>query len=227
MKWTNTSDAASPRVKILVHGPSGAGKTRLCGTTGDPDNTVIVSAEAGLLSLAGHSIRAVEVGNLADVAEVLAWLESPGHGVTWVCVDSISEIAEVCLAHAKAKSKDPRAAYGDMGDAMFRLIRRFRDLPMHVYMACKQGREADGDGAILRGPSLPGKQLSQGIAYLFDEVFALRVAQDDNGQTVRWLQTGGDGIFEAKDRSGKLAAAEAPDLCGVITTITTHTSTHT
>jgi len=44
MQWTTTADASTDRVKILVHGPAGSGKTVLCSTTGDLDRTLIVSA---------------------------------------------------------------------------------------------------------------------------------------------------------------------------------------
>ena len=215
--WTTTKQAAQcGHIKILVHGPAGAGKTRLCATTGDPEGTLIVSAEAGLLSLRGEAdMHVAEVKSLAQVEEVLAFLEGPDNGFRWVCVDSISEIAEVCLAELKARTKDPRQAYGEMADAMFRVIRRFRDLPVSVYMSSKQEKVSDESGRLLRGPSLPGKQLTQGIPFLFDEVFALRVEAGEDGQPVRWLQTQPDGIYEAKDRSGTLDMSEWPELSAI------------
>ena len=55
IKLTSTAQAAVDNgIKVLVHGPAGSGKTTLCATTGEP--TVIISAEAGLLSLRGHDI---------------------------------------------------------------------------------------------------------------------------------------------------------------------------
>jgi hypothetical protein len=212
--WTTTRQAsAQAGIKILVHGPAGAGKTRLCATTGDPEGTLIVSAEAGLLSLRSEAdMHVYEVTSIDGVREVLDFLEGPENTFRWVCVDSISEIAEVCLSELKAKHKDPRAAYGELAESMFRVIRRFRDLRCNVYMSCKQEKVADETGRLLRGPSLPGRQLTTGIAYLFDEVFALRVDTGEDGQPVRWLQCHGDGIHEAKDRSGALETSEWADL---------------
>lgn len=217
MAWTTTKQAAAAQgLKLLVHGPPGAGKTRLCATTGDPEGTLIVSAEAGLLSLRGESdLHVYTVQQLEDVEEVLGFLEGPENAFRWVCVDSISEIAEVCLSALKASTRDPRAAYGEMAERMFRLIRRFRDLPCNVYMSAKQERTPDADGRLLRQPSLPGRQLTGGIGYLFDEVFALRMDTGDDGAPVRWLQCHGDGIYEAKDRSGALEMAEWPDLAAI------------
>lgn len=215
IKLTTTRAAAQVNgIKMLVHGPAGAGKTSLCATTGAP--TVIISAEAGLLSLRAHDIAVIEVKNLDDVQEAYRFItEDPSAaGFEWICLDSISEIAEVCLAWEKANTKDPRAAYGALQDKMGAIIRAFRDLPgKNVYFSCKQERQTEQTtGAQLYFPSLPGQKLGQGIGYYFDEVFALRVERDAEGAVTRWLQTGRDFTHEAKDRSGALAMFEPPNL---------------
>ena len=48
MQIKKTNDVTASHIKVLVHAPAGAGKTRLCATTGG--KTVILSAESGLLS---------------------------------------------------------------------------------------------------------------------------------------------------------------------------------
>lgn len=218
IKLTTTAQAARDNgLKILVHGPAGAGKTTLAATTGEP--TVIISAEAGLLSLRGHDIPVIEVASIDDVSEAYRFIteSAEASGFRWVCLDSISEIAEVCLANEKRTNKDPRAAYGALADQMGQLIRAFRDLPgRNVYMSCKQQRVQDqATGAQLYFPSLPGQMLGQGIGYFFDFVFALRVERDQEGNVTRWLQTGRDFTHEAKDRSGALDLFEPPDLAAI------------
>lgn len=215
IRLTTTAQAAVDNgIKVLVHGPAGAGKTSLCATTGEP--TVIISAEAGLLSLRGHDIPVIEVNSLADVHEAYQFITSSteARDFRWVCLDSISEIAEVCLSHEKSKTKDPRQAYGALQEEMGALIRAFRDLPgRNVYFSSKQERKEDQmTGAQLYFPSLPGSKLGQGIGYFFDEVFALRVERDADGNVSRWLQTGRDFQYEAKDRSGALEMFEPCDL---------------
>lgn len=218
IRLTTTAQAAIDNgIKVLVHGPAGAGKTSLCATTGEP--TVIISAEAGLLSLRGHDIPVIEVKSLDDVHEAYQFVtqSQDAKHFRWVCLDSISEIAEVCLTAEKAKTKDPRQAYGALQEEMGALIRAFRDLPQrNVYMSCKQERKEDqGSGAQLYFPSLPGAKLGQGVSYFFDEVFALRVERDQEGGVTRWLQTGRDFQYEAKDRSGALEMFEPCDLAAI------------
>ncbi len=217
---TTHEQARTQGIKMLVHGPAGAGKTRLCATTGDHPSTIILSAEAGLLSLRGTDIDVAIINRLDDMRFALDYLRAgDGEKYRWVCIDSLSEIAERVLHEELDKTKDPRKAYGEMASVMFRLIKAFRDLPgRHVLMTCKTER-VDGGGSLLWAPNLPGKQLSQGISYLFDEVFALRAQAKDDGGAIQYLQTVNDGYYEAKDRSGALDAAEPANLAHIVNKI--------
>ena len=214
IKLTSTKEAAKVNgIKVLTYGQAGAGKTSLCATTGEP--TIIISAESGLLSLRHADIAVIEVGSLADVHEAYQYVTSEaGNEFRWVCLDSISEIAEVVLNFEKKATKDPRQAYGALSEQMQDLLRAFRDLPgKNVYMSAKMASVKDDmTGAMLYGPSMPGAKLGQGIPYLFDEVFVLRAEKGDDGQVYRTLQTGSDFQYVAKDRSGALEFYEEPDL---------------
>jgi len=224
MRLTTTREEGHAHgIKILVHGPAGAGKTRLCATAPDHEKTIIISAEAGLLSIRDTDITVAVVKTIDDMREALAYLQSEdGKHYTWICIDSLSEIAEQCLAHEKATNTNGQRAYGEMADTMFKLIRAFRDLPnRNVIMTAKTERIND-EGRLIWGPMLPGKQLSQGIAYLFDLVLAMRSERADDGQIRRFLQTANDGYYEAKDRSGALNAAEPPNLETIAKKILAH-----
>lgn len=215
MQITSTKRVAyDSGLKLLVHGPPGAGKTRLCSTTGALEKTLIISAEGGLLSIKEFDIDVVEVHSVNDLYDVYEFIRGGEHHYEWVCLDSISEIAEVVLQGEKMRNRDARRAYGEMADTIFDLIRGFRNLSCNVLMTAKQGRE-EIDGRTLHAPMLPGRKLTQNVAYLFDEVFALRVEQNDEGEPVRVLQTGKNRLYECKDRSGVLAMFEAADLAYV------------
>lgn len=209
---TSTKDASSHGIKILVHGPAGSGKTHLCSTTGEP--TIIISAEAGLLSLRHFDIPVITVTSMVDVQEAYSYLAGKdGDGLSWVCLDSISEIAEQVLSYELKQTKDPRKAYGELGTQMMDLLRAFRDLPgKNVYMSCKQERKEDDDGRTSYMPMMPGQKLGQQIPYLFDELFSLRIEKDAEGNPTRWLQTSADIKYTAKDRSGSLDLYEPANL---------------
>ncbi|WP_131669223.1 ATP-binding protein [Psychrobacter pygoscelis] len=218
IKLTTTREQAKTSgVKVLVYGQAGAGKTVLAATTPDHAKTIILSAEAGLLSIADADIPVIVIESIEDLNQAYEWLVNDPQGQTfeWVCLDSISEIAEVVLNAAKRASKDPRAAYGEMQEKVETLIRSFRDLPRNVYFSAKMESYQDDAGVVRYQPMLPGKRLPAGLAYFFDEVFFLRVEKDEHGQPIRYLQTQPDIKYQAKDRSGKLDAAEWPNLAAI------------
>ena len=219
MRMISTKDYAANGIKILVHGQAGIGKTCLCASLPDP---VILSAESGLLSLSGLDLPAIEIRTIDDLSEAYQWIAESDEAKQYksICLDSISEIAEVVLTNEKGKEKDPRKAYGNLQDIMSDLMRAFRDLPgRNVYFSAKQERVQDENGRILFGPSMPGQKLAQQIPYLFDEVFSYQMVRDENNVPKRVLLTQPDGISVAKDRSGRLDLWEEPDLGKIISKI--------
>lgn len=213
MQITNTQSMTAQYLKVLVHGASGSGKTRLCGTTGG--KTIIISAEAGLLSLRGQNIDVIEIKNMDDLREAYDYLEKDTT-YEWVCLDSISEVAEVVLSTEKGNTKDPRKAYGEMNEIMTKLIRLFRDLPKNVYMSAKQSKVKDEvSGGMFFSASAPGQSIATALPYFFDEVFALHSWKDAEGVIQSAMQTQRDNQYDAKDRSGALDFVEPPNLKAV------------
>lgn len=212
----NTKSFANHGIKILVYGPAGSGKTRLIKTLTNP---IVLSAEAGLLSLSGEDIPYIEVHNMADLEEAYKFIKEHIDEYGCVVLDSISEIAEVVLAAEKEKNKDGRQAYGALLDTMKAMVRAFRDLPTNIYFSAQMEKQQDDTGRIFYGPGAPGTKVSQMLPYLFDEILTLRVEPNQEGKLERWLQTFRDAVYEAKDRSGKLDAFEKPDLGAIIAKI--------
>lgn len=211
-------------VKILVYGKAGMGKTTLCATCPSP---IILSAEGGLLALARWNLPYIEIKTLGELRDAYGWARSSAEAKQFqtICLDSISEIAEVVLSVAKSPKPgakvDGRQAYGSMIDDMTKVVREFRDLPgYHVYMSCKQERIKDeATGVVLNGPSMPGNKLGQAMPYFPDEVFQLDF-EGFHPQQYRVLRTQPDMLNDAKDRSGVLQPIEEPHLGKIINKIT-------
>lgn len=214
IKLMNTNDVTTRGVKVLVYGVSGAGKTTLISTLPNP---IVLSAEAGLLSISGSNIPYIEINSIEDLGEAYSWVVEHKKEYETICLDSISEIGEVVLSSEKKKSKDPRQAYGALQEQMGDLIRAFRDLVgVNVYFSAKAEKTQDDLGRVLYYPSMPGNKMSQQIPYFFDEVLALRFEKDAEGIIQRGLQCEPDGIWIAKDRSRTLECWEEPNLGSII-----------
>src|SRR5690554_758672 len=212
----STRGLSQSGVKMLVYGQAGAGKTSLIPTLPNP---VVLSAEGGLLSIADSDTPFIEVCDMATLMDAYTFLteSSEANQFQSIALDSISEIAEVVLSAEKKKTKDPRQAYGELMTLMQDLIRAFRDIKgKHVYFTAKCEKQQDEQGRLLYSPSMPGAKLGQQIGYFFDEVFALRVEKGEDGKNIRMLQCDTDGLWQAKDRSGKLDPWEMPDLGEII-----------
>lgn len=215
---TTTAQASLDHgVKCLIYGRSGIGKTRICATAPQP---IIISAEGGLLSLRDQQVPAIEIKSLDDLNKAHDYLTGPaGAHFFTICLDSISEIAEKVLTNAKAGTKDGRMAYGILAEQMWATIRAFRDIKGKcVVMTAKAEYFKDENGVTKWNPMMPGKTLTQGLPYFFDEVFAYATFRGAAGEHTS-LQTKADMAYEAKDRSGKLDFFEYPDLRNIFNKI--------
>ena len=124
IKIQKTSDLSIDSVKCVVYGGAGVGKTRLCATAPNP---IIISAESGLLSLADTNCDYIEINTLKQLDEAYKALKDSNDYDT-ICLDSLSEIAEVLVAELKPQFKDGRQVYMALADAMLPMLRRFRDI---------------------------------------------------------------------------------------------------
>ena len=71
MKLQRTNTIAASGVKLLCYGAAGAGKTSLIPSLPDP---IILSSEAGLLSIRESDLPFIEISNINDLHEAYAWL---------------------------------------------------------------------------------------------------------------------------------------------------------
>ena len=66
MNITNTNDTTNKNIYALIVGSSGVGKTSLAKSL-NHDETLILSAESGLLSIADANIDVIEINNYENL----------------------------------------------------------------------------------------------------------------------------------------------------------------
>ena len=211
MNFATTQAYIFQGVKALCYAQAGMGKTFMCATAPAP---LILSAEAGLLSLKDYDISVVEIHTSADLMEAYRFCASPqAQQFETICIDSISEIAEIVLAEKKQSMKrGDRMLYPSMMEDVTAFIKLFRNLPAkNLYVTAKADYVQDDKGVGRYGLLMPSAKIARHITHLFDEVFFLSTRKTANG-TERVLQTAPDFSAEAKDRSGVLAMFEPANL---------------
>jgi hypothetical protein len=210
----STANVASQGIKCLLYGGSGTGKTPAIATAPNP---IIISAEAGLLSIRRRNppLPFIEIHNMQQLSEAYYWCASSQEARQFFtfAVDSISEIMEVLLTDEKKKNKDPRKAYGELLDQGLAWARAFRDLPGRnvIIVAKEEFSKDETTGTMFYQPMLPGSKLGPQLPYFFDETFQMLVGP----QGQRAFRTARTFQHVARDRSGMLAEFEEADFTKV------------
>ena len=191
------------KIKCLIYGASGAGKTVFTGTV---EKALYASAEGGLLSIAEKNPSFVEIKSLKDLAELYTFLSDEEHEYETVVIDSITEINEIVKMEIEKRTGRVMQIqdWGELGKKILGLLRKFRDLPMHVIFVAQEQYINDEDKIKKIVPSLNGK-VATGVAYFMDIVGYVHVEVDGE----RWIETDSNKRLLTKDRS-KLIGNKAP-----------------
>lgn len=238
MNISSTKGASAEKLKILVYGESGVGKTQLATTL--PESTLIVSAEAGLLGLNGSDIDVIDIAvddngriipeenRINALKNVYRFLTSQKarDKYSWIFIDSLTEISENLMAslyRELPERKDTLLRYGENAKRLKALIKSFRDLSYYnVVFTALASVEKDEVEARRYGPLVIGK-VAQSLPAFFDEVFYMEVEETPEGPQ-RVLHCDKDNRFIAKDRSGLLGKKCPPNLGDIAQKIKGETS---
>lgn len=210
-------------IKSILYGESGVGKTSQAKTLIDEGfKPIIISAESGLLSLAGSNIDVIDISRddknqilppekrFERLAEAYNFLLNQKHDYDTIILDSLTEINQCLMDNLRAKypdSKDTLKMYGDNAVVMQKMIKKFRDLNYNVVLIALSSNEKDEVGRRFTTMDLVGK-VAAGIPALFDTVLYMFV--DENLE--RKILTSKTDKTTAKDRSGRLNQLEEPNL---------------
>ena len=230
-----TREMFTQKMNILIYGDPGAGKTYLAGTAEDvPEmkNVHFFNIDGGLMTLADRgNITATDVHSVGDLETEfykIANKDKEYEGVKTVVIDNISELLTLGLEETTRKEYAARVKkdknysidevyledYGVTGKRIARILRGFRDLPIHViYVAHKKDKMRQGTNVLESScPNLTDKLCTSVCGYM-DCVWYLYTADEQvehNGQyeTVmhRYLLTQPYNKFVAKTRNPEFAA---------------------
>lgn len=203
-----TYEATSAKIKAVVYGKSGSGKTYFGATAPCP---IFASAENGLLSTKalGKKIDYVAIKTVQDLRDLYDYLANNKHGYETVVIDSITEINDIIKNEIEARSGKPMQLqdWGVLSKQIKSILRMFRDLDMHVLFIAQELVDKDDVGTVLTiTPSLNGKSATE-IAYYCDIVGYSYVDKDNSHNVI----TTSSPKLLTKDRTGTLGNSTSPD----------------
>lgn len=232
-----TKPGMNPYLKSLIFGPYGQGKTTLLGTAQHDPRTwpmFFLSFEGGESSLAGLDIDVVRIRSWDDYNQAYRFLASGKHGYKSVGVDSISETHVFALLNLAAQrgglssgtkdlisgevgngtgdKYDPdqfqQQDYGKAKVQLMKLLRAFRDLPMHVFFTALSKDQLDTREGTVKVPALSGS-LPDELPGIMDAVSYLALRTNEDGTVSRVLVLKNYPKIRTKVRTGW--GQEVPD----------------
>lgn len=245
MKIENTQDVESTAIKIVVAAEAGNGKTSLAATIENVINekVLVISAEAGLLSLKGKNVDFVELqkkynpetkaydavpktARIAHLTEIFKYLALPETQAKyrWIFIDSLTEINQNMFEFLDTLEefqgpKNTIKKYGELATRMTSLCKAFRDMPHYnVVFSALVKVVTDNDNKTQIKIDMTGS-FADRLPSLFDEIFYLGVMAEvgEDERNLRQILTQKtDKITFPKDRSGKLARIEPANLGEII-----------
>lgn len=194
-------------VKCIGYGPAGSGKTPLINTAPNP---VMLMIEPGQLSMRNSNVPAFQATNWKLIQEFFKWFFESNEAKKYdtLCMDSASQMAQLCLEHYKSSISHGLKLYGVMAEeCMVYLNKLFYMHQKHIYLICKMTKNGEQ-----RAPYFPGQELNVQVPHLYDGIFYIAPAQVPGIGETQAIRTRGTVDVLARDRSGNLADLEPPDL---------------
>lgn len=223
-----TPEDVVPYLNMLIYGEPGAGKTYLCSTAQDSEETkpiLFIDVEGGVTTIRKRSdIDVKSVRSIKEVEDIHNHVFRDPNYYRTIIIDSLSELQKLdmrtVMEAIKKNSQNPdrididtptQAAWGKSGERVRRIVRAYRDLPCNTIMTTLVATEYETDEKgkddkskiRLFFPMLPGKLRGEVPGY-FDIVGFLQADADRSGNITRTLQVAKTKRVVAKDRTNSL-----------------------
>jgi hypothetical protein len=194
------------RLKILIHGLHGTGKTSFMGSAPNLGVGVCETGHGrGIMSIASLGVQATNLNNYNEFEEFcsgIVFKEKDTIGLDSLSDASKTFIKDKALSIPRAKGESAKRLlgvpelddYGSMAEITRKNIRKLLCFDKHIVVTAglriDKPDPENGQGEMLQGPDLPG-QMFLGSTAMFDLVLALRtrsVLRDPRDAKSRFIE---------------------------------------
>lgn len=206
------------KIKIMLHGPSAAGKTRLLKTL--PEKALILNSDKGLRTIAGAAnLDFFDVSSWSEAEEFLNYIKTAEckEKYSWIVFDSVNALADIKLRDlVEIKKIEGFKVWDKYGSFVLSLLMILRDQESYNTICIFASTPKTTDqGITIQTYGIQGNMVGLRPPEFFDEVFAVK--QDKDGKRV--IQTNSANGLICKDRSEKLLPIEDADLSKILAKI--------
>lgn len=220
--WDNNVQAK--RMKVLLYGVSGTGKTTMAATFPKP---IFLDLEGGLLSVRKYKpLRypkdpSESITHYLEVVEFYKLvLSAKNPPFETIVIDSLNELQLLVTKYVVSKftgvkrQYDDQMTIADYGKAnrdFSKVIRNFLNLPYHiVFTAVSTQKETGEDGDIQIAPKFVGRQAGPDTQRMMDMIGYCHAKRMPDGTSQHYVSFRMTAQYLAKDRLG-IAARDIPN----------------
>lgn len=206
------------RLKVLLYGISGTGKTTMAATFPRP---LFLDLEGGMLSVRKYKPLRYPANTNKDIktySEVIDFYQlvknfSPDKApFDTIVIDSLNELQVLIAQHVREKYTGVKRQYGDQltladylkANTMFMQVTRlFQKLPYHiVFTAISTQKESGEDSDVIIAPKFIGRQVGPDIQRMMDLVGYCHAKRLADGSSQHYVGFRITPQYLAKDRLG-------------------------
>lgn len=213
--WSKNT-AGVKRLKVLLYGVSGTGKTTMAATFPKP---LFLDLESGLRSTlrVGSVLRypanpAQDITQWSQVVDFYNLVrKTPNPPFETIVIDSLNELQVLVTQHVVTKftgikrQYDDQLTMADYGKAnrdFMKTIRLFLKLPFHIVFTAIASQREPGDEETQLFPKFVGKQVGPDLQRMMDMIGYCHAKQMKDGRSEHYVSFHISPQYIAKDRMG-------------------------